>query len=88
MRLKICVSHLTWKVANKCLNVCERVEVEERNRNDPLPSPAVMCIVSVRGENPHRKKGNLIGPCIPQQDVSMEFSLKIERYQCFYRSWL
>ena len=52
MRLKICVSHLTWKVANKCLNVCERVEVEERNRNDPLPSPAVMCIVSVRGENP------------------------------------
>ena len=56
MQLKICVSHLTWKVANKCLNVCERVEVEERNRNDPLPSPAVMCIVSVRGENPLKKK--------------------------------
>ena len=29
LRLKICDSHLTCKVANKCLNVRERVEVVE-----------------------------------------------------------
>ena len=32
MRLKICDSHLTCKVANKCLNVRERVEVVEWNK--------------------------------------------------------
>ena len=42
MRLKICDSHLTSKVANKC----------------PISSPAVLCcesLVSVK-ENPDRKK--------------------------------
>ena len=29
---KTCDSHLTCKVANNCLNVCERVEVVERNK--------------------------------------------------------
>ena len=33
MRLKIHGSHLTWKVANKCLKVRERVEEEERNED-------------------------------------------------------
>ena len=32
MRLKICDSNLTCKVANKCLNVRERVEVVEWNK--------------------------------------------------------
>ena len=32
MRLKICDSHLTCKVANECLNVRERVEVVEWNK--------------------------------------------------------
>ena len=32
MRLKINDSHIACKVAYKCLNVCERVEVVERNK--------------------------------------------------------
>ena len=37
------LSYLTYKVANKCLNVRERVEVVKRNKKDtPLPSPAVL----------------------------------------------
>ena len=42
VQLKICDSHVTPKVANKCLNVRERVEVVEWNKkNNPMPSPAV-----------------------------------------------
>ena len=37
--IKICDSHLTCKVANKCLNVRERVEVVERNKRRPPPFP-------------------------------------------------
>ena len=48
MRLKIRVSHLTWKVANKGLSVWERVEVVERNEYGPLSSPAVPWFVSIR----------------------------------------
>ena len=32
MRLKIHGSHLKCKVANKCLNVCKRVEVVDSNK--------------------------------------------------------
>ena len=39
MRLKIRDSHLTCKVANKCLNVRERVEVLEWNKRCPPPFP-------------------------------------------------
>ena len=39
MRLKICDSHLTCKVANKCLNVRERVQVVEWNKKWSLPFP-------------------------------------------------
>ena len=42
VQLKIRGSHLTCKVANKCLNVREGVEVEKRNKNGPLPFPAVL----------------------------------------------
>ena len=41
MRLKIHGSHLTFKVASKCLNVREQTEVAERNEDGP-PSPAVL----------------------------------------------
>ena len=42
--IKICDSILMFKVANKCLNVHEQVEVAERNKrgSPPLLYPAVM----------------------------------------------
>ena len=56
MRLKICDSHLTCKVANKCLNVRERVEVVEWNKMVPsLPLLSCELSVSVK-KNPDRKK--------------------------------
>ena len=39
VRLKICDSHLTCKIAHKCLNVRERVEVVEWNRKKSPPFP-------------------------------------------------
>ena len=47
MRFKIRGSHLTCKVASKCLNVRERVKGVERNKDGFLPSPAVLWIASV-----------------------------------------
>ena len=44
MRLKICDSHLTCKVVNKCLNVREWVEVVDWNKRWPPPFPC--CPVS------------------------------------------
>ena len=38
----------------KCFNVCEGVELVERNKDGPLPSPAVPCIVSAY-EDPDKK---------------------------------
>ena len=35
-------SHLTCKVANKCLKVGELEELLERNKYGPLPSPTVL----------------------------------------------
>ena len=56
MRLKICDSHLTCKVANKCLNVREGVEVVEWNKMVPS-LPLLSCELSVSlKENPDRKK--------------------------------
>ena len=56
MRLKICDSHLTCKVANKCLNVRERLEVVEWKKMVPF-LPLLSCELSVSvKENPHRKK--------------------------------
>ena len=53
---KICDSHLTCKVANKCLNVRQRVEVVEWNEMVPsLPLLSSELSVSVK-ENPDRKK--------------------------------
>ena len=43
--LKVC--HLRCKTANKYLNVLERVEVVEKNEDDPLLFPDVLCIASV-----------------------------------------
>ena len=44
MRLKISDSHLTCKVANKCLNVRQRVEVLERSKRWSPPFPC--CLVN------------------------------------------
>ena len=45
------------KVANKCLNVRERVEVVEWNKRWSLPSVLQLsCESSVSEENPDRKK--------------------------------
>ena len=42
VRLKVRDNRLTCKVANKFLNDCKRVEVVERNKDGPLPSPTVL----------------------------------------------
>ena len=57
MRLTISGNHLRCKVTNKYLNVCERVEDVERNKNGLLLSLAAPCesLVPVK-ENPDRKK--------------------------------
>ena len=47
MQLKIRGSHLTCNVKKKHLNVRERVEVAEMNKDGPVSSPAVLWIVSV-----------------------------------------
>ena len=58
LRFKICDSHLTCKVANKCLIVRERVEVVEWKKMVPsLPLLSCELSVSVK-ENPDRKKKN------------------------------
>ena len=44
LQLKICDSHLTCKIANKCLNVREQVEVVEWNKKWSPPFPC--CPVS------------------------------------------
>ena len=60
LRLKICDSHLTCKVANKFLNVRERVEVVAWNKMTPsLPLLSCELLVSVK-ENPDRKKKQLL----------------------------
>ena len=52
MRLKIRDSHLTCKVANKCQDIREHMEVVERNEDVPLLYPAVLKIVSVCERKP------------------------------------
>ena len=54
MKKKVCDGHLTCKVANKCLNVRERVEVVEWNKHS-LPLLSSESSVSVK-ENPDREK--------------------------------
>ena len=40
--LKVRGSHLTYKVASKYLNVRKRVEVVDKNKDDPLSSLAFL----------------------------------------------
>ena len=54
MRLKIRSSHLTCKVANKCLNFLDGKEVEQRHKNAPLSFLVVLWYL--RKKNPVRKK--------------------------------
>lgn len=48
-------SHLRRKTANKCLGVCEQAKMVERNKDDPLPSPAFMWIPNVSIAKPREK---------------------------------
>ena len=60
MRLKICDSRFTCKIANKYLNVRERVEVVERNKKTAPSLPLLSCELSVSvKENPDRKKNHV-----------------------------
>ena len=52
MPLKSGINHPKCKVAIKCLNVLVWVEVVERNKDGPLPSPAILRIVSVYERKP------------------------------------
>ena len=56
MQLKTRDSHLTCKVANKCLNVLERVEVVEWNKRWSPPFPCCPENHQSLKENPDRKK--------------------------------
>ena len=52
--LKIWGSHLTCKAANRCLNVCQWVEVVGRNKDGPLSFQPVLWIQAVKfGGNNH-----------------------------------
>ena len=58
VRLKICDSHLSCKVADKCLNVREQAEVVEWNKRWSPPFPCMQScelLVSVK-ENCDRKE--------------------------------
>ena len=46
--IKIRDSDLTCKVANKCLNVCDLVEMVKTNKHDSYHPPAVLLIGSAR----------------------------------------
>ena len=61
MRLKIRDSHLTCKVANKCLNVREWVEVVEWNKRWSPPSPCYPVNRQCLKEIPDRKKKSQVG---------------------------
>ena len=58
--IKIGDSLFTCKVANKCLNVCERQEVVEWTKRWSPPTHAVLWIVSVCEKNPWKKKFSII----------------------------
>ena len=58
MRLKKRDSHLTCKVAKKCLNVREWVGVTDRNKDGPPSSPAAPWIISLCERKPWQKKSN------------------------------
>ena len=42
LRLKIKNIHLSYKTPNKCLNVCEKMEMVQRNKYCPFSSPTVL----------------------------------------------
>ena len=50
--IRICGSHLKCKFANKCLNVCEQIEVVQSNKDGSLPSPDVLWITTVDERKP------------------------------------
>ena len=56
MRVNVQIILSRCKVANECLNVCDRLELVERNKDDPLPSPTVLWLVIIREKKPWLKK--------------------------------
>ena len=55
------------------MNVLEWKEVVERNKDDPLPSPTVLWIVSVREIRPGRKKNEKSYENLVQEDWKLFF---------------
>ena len=53
LRLKIEGSHLNCKTANKCLNVRERVDMVDRNK-DPFSTPLLSCESSMFAEEANK----------------------------------
>ena len=75
VRLKICDSHLTCDVANKCLNVHELVEVVEWNKRWPPPFPLISCGSSVSlKENPDQKRNIAVRPAHAAETTDTKFS--------------
>ena len=70
LRLKICDSHLTCKVANKCLNVCEWVEVVGLNKRRSPPCPC--CLV----ESSLVVKKNLVEKKLSLFCLQIQFALQ------------
>ena len=64
MQFKIPGSNLKRRVANKCLNICELVEVVKRNKYRPITFPAVLLILSVREKSLDRQKCINVNNCL------------------------
>ena len=69
--LKIPGSDLTRKVENKCMNVCERVEVVGRNKESPLAS-LLPYELSRSEKNPDREKS--FPSFLPWQAILFDFN--------------
>lgn len=80
MRFKILGNHPRWKIANKCLNVREPVNVAERNEDGPFPFTTALWIVSL-GErvnhNYDRKKKQNTSGWLPLE-TSPRFNIKLQ----------
>lgn len=89
MRLKILGSHVGCKVANKCLNICERVKVVKRKKDGPLRSSAVLLIASVR-----ERQKTLIEKTKDAKEhcnnrlLAVDYCCKAVHVRCLRGSWL
>lgn len=54
--IKIRDSDLTYQIANKCLNVCDPVEMIKTNKHDSYHPPAVLLIGSAHKRKEKKEK--------------------------------